>query len=337
MRRLFKNFILITFIGLICCSNFSCECSRCNGMSEEEDDNIESASSIEKVESIDAFDNANLGDVARDILPRDVFGQNIDTVGVINDMVNTHLYNSCPMIALMRISIVYKDEKVVHHSMYKDEKVVHHNVPYVFVSGNSGSNAIDRWNNIPEKTRSSQYRHLHSAINQKTGSGDNLKIYSIVKGINDYGFWCGPDFSQFYSHAERACILALMYDEHHSLAAVIINKTQQPNTFTQPLGAVNGNVRKIVVQIKISHKIGAICNECFRFLTGEACWSNERSNKNSCKYKFTNDTSHDIFSINECLRELSRGQLISIFIPIEIRISSNDLDGCCSVTCRFSY
>lgn len=329
MRRLFKNFILIAFIGLVCCSNFSCECSRCNGMSEEEDDNIESASSIEKVESIDAFDNANLGDVARDILPRDVFWQNIDTVGVINDMVNAHLSNSCPMIALMRISIVYKDEKIVHHNVYKDEKVVHHNVPYVFVSGNSGSNAIERWNNTTEKVHSSQYRHLHSAINQKTGCGYKSHIESIVKGINDYGFWCGPDFSQFYSHAERACVLALMYDEHHSLAAVI-NKTQQPNTFTQPLGAVNGNVRKIVVQIKISHKIGAVCNECFRFLTGEARWSNERSSKNSCKYKFTNDTSHDIFSINEYLRELDRGQF-------EIRISSNDLVGCRSVTCRFSY
>ena len=313
MKPLLKKFILILFIGLISISNFNCECSRKMSFDKGSDHAIfELPISEPSIRSIDAFDEANLVQVAENIIPHDIFGKGISATDVIDDMTNYHLEHGTKMIALMRVSIVYETGNVAHY-----------NIPYVFVSGNSGLNAITEWR------KANGYTYLMQAINQQAALNSHPPIYSIVKGIGDYGFWCERQFSQSYSHAERTCILALMYDKQYSLADII--KSIGISRFINTKEVIKGGISKIVIQIKISHRLGAVCNECFRFLAGESYWTeSENPNDSSCHYEFTNDASHSSFLIKKWLRDIEDGT-ISDFIPIEIRVSSNDSANCCTI------
>lgn len=198
---------------------------------------------------INDWEQASILDIVPHTFPWDSFGLSAVALGtdvdVIADMCLAFQNYNCPHIALVRI--VMDD---VNSNRY------FYSIPYVFVSGRSGQNAILKWNNNLGLNNNHQAKvcPLINAINNVAQNNNVAPINLLTKGINDYGFNAKPRFLQRFAHSERAIILALLYDKYNSLEDAIT---------TIPESQIN----EVTIQIKIINPMG-VCSSCNMFLAG---------------------------------------------------------------------
>jgi hypothetical protein len=136
-------------------------------------------------------------------------------------------------------------------------------IPYVFVSGIDGGNAINRW--------AQRLLPVHVSLNNAINNvnilfGGVRPIDNLIKGIGDYAFSCALQGQfQFYAHSERTAVLCLLYD---------INQSIEDAVNALPAGTV---IQRIVIQIKIAHQT-RVCAACRSFINSNAVMDNANGN-----------------------------------------------------------
>lgn len=195
---------------------------------------------------IRTWDQASMLEIVPHIFPHNSFGTadyEIDNSAIIQAMCIAFQNSGKNHITLARIVI---DCENGSRFLYP--------IPYVFVSGRSGSTAIAEWSRINGL--------LKTAIDVRTGLTTITPIEALTKGIGDYGYNAQGTCYQQFAHSERAVILCLLYDAKNSLEHAVKLVVGDSSTAV---------IREITIQMKVLH-FGGVCSSCNTFLGKNASY-----------------------------------------------------------------